>query len=144
VAKKKRAEPKPDPEPLRVAAADALEKYLTPEETADLGLRGTEATVESGLMRVSDLIRTLRNTAREEHRRAAKLKVLADKITDMKAKYSAFQREQRQKEAAKLREAKAKKARLAKERKAAARERKQEERKLLKQIRRDRKTTLLM
>jgi hypothetical protein len=29
VAKKKRAEPKPDPEPLRVAAADALEKYLT-------------------------------------------------------------------------------------------------------------------
>jgi hypothetical protein len=131
VAKKKRAEPKPDPEPLRVAAADALEKYLTPEETVDLGLQGTEATVEAGHMRVSDLIRDLRDAAREQRRLAEKLEKAADAIADMKAKYPAFQREQKRLEKAKARKS-------AKKKQAA------EDRKLGEQVRKDRKSGLFV
>ena len=121
MAKKKRAEPKPDPEPVRRAAAEAFERHLTPEEALDLGMRSHGAEVESGIMRVSDLIRDLRDAAREQRRLAEKLEKAADAIADMKAKYPAFQREQTRLET---------KAKEAQARKAAKRKQKVEDRKL--------------
>ena len=121
MAKKKRAEPKPDPEPVRRAAAEAFERHLTPEEALDLGMRSHGAEVESGIMRVSDLIRDLRDSACEQRRLAEKLEKAAEAIADMKAKYPAFQREQNRLE---------KKAKEAQARKAAKRKQKVKDRKL--------------
>jgi len=140
VAKKKRAEPKPDPEPVRRAAAEAFERHLMPEEALDLGMRSHGAEVESGIMRVSDLIRDLRDAAREQRRLAEKLEKAADAIADIKAKYPAFQREQKRLEKAKAKEAKQK----VKERKAAKKKQADQDRKLGEQTRRDRERSTII
>jgi hypothetical protein len=99
-----------------MAAAEAFERYLTPEEALDLGMRSHGAEVESGIMRVSDLIRDLRDAAREQRRLAEKLEKAADAIADVKAKYPAFKREQKRLDKAKARKA-AKKNQAAEDRK---------------------------
>jgi hypothetical protein len=144
VAKQKRAEPKPDPEPVRMAAVEAFERHLTPEEALDLGMRSHGAEVESGIMRVSDLIRDLRDSAREQRRLAEKLEKAADVIADMKAKYPALKREQKRLEKARAKGAKERKAERAEARKAARRKQAAEDRNQLAEIKRLRKRGVIV
>jgi hypothetical protein len=136
VAKKKRpaakkpAEPKPEHVALRAEAADAVRKQA-PDLADDL---------EAGKLRVAAAPRAMRRKAKEAREAAEALEATAESLEAVKDAFPQRLREQRRKEAAKLREAKAKKARLAKARKAATRKQKQEDRKLLAEIKRDRKS----